>query len=48
VIFPDVNYELSLGLGNVKERAGGDPPALQKIGILVLVMHIAWSPNTGS
>jgi hypothetical protein len=30
VIFPEVNYELSLVMENVKERAGGDPPALQK------------------
>jgi hypothetical protein len=31
VIFPEVNYELSLVMENVKrESAGGDPPALQK------------------
>jgi hypothetical protein len=30
VIFPEVNYELSLGWKMYKERAGGDPPALQK------------------
>jgi hypothetical protein len=30
VIFPEVNYELSLVMENVKrERAGGNPPALQ-------------------
>jgi hypothetical protein len=30
VIFPEVNYELSLVMENGKERAGGNPPALQK------------------
>jgi hypothetical protein len=31
VIFPEVNYELRLVKENVKrERAGGNPPALQK------------------
>jgi hypothetical protein len=30
VIFPEVKYELSLVMENVKERAGGNPPALQK------------------
>jgi hypothetical protein len=30
VIFSEVNYELSLVMENVKKRAGGNPPALQK------------------
>jgi hypothetical protein len=36
VIFPEVNYKLSLVMEN------------GKIGILVLIMHTAWSPNTSS
>jgi hypothetical protein len=48
VIFPEVNYELSLVMENVKRESWRRSTSSPKIGILVLIMHIAWSPNTNS
>jgi hypothetical protein len=48
VIFPEVNYGLSLVMGNVKRESWRRSTNSPKIGILVLIMHIAWSPNTNS
>jgi hypothetical protein len=46
VIFPEVNYELSLVMENVKKESWRQSTSSPKIGIIVLIMHIAWSPNT--
>jgi hypothetical protein len=48
VIFPEVNYELSLGMVNVKRESWRQSTSSPKIGMLVLIMHTAWSPNTNS
>jgi hypothetical protein len=48
VIFPEVNYELSLGMKNVKRESRRQFTSSPKIGTLVLIMHTAWSPNTSS
>jgi hypothetical protein len=48
VIFPEVNYELSLVMENVKKESWRRSTSSPKIGILVLIMHTAWSPNTSS
>jgi hypothetical protein len=48
VIFPEVNYELSIVMENVKRESWRRSTSSPKIGILVLIMHIAWSPNTSS
>jgi hypothetical protein len=49
VIFPEVNYELSLVvMENVKRESWRQSTSSPKIGILVLIMHIAWSLNTSS
>jgi hypothetical protein len=48
VIFPEVNYELSLEMENVKRESWGRSTSSPKIGILVLIMHTTWSPNTSS
>jgi hypothetical protein len=48
VIFPEVNYELSLVMENVKRESWRQSTSSPKIGILVLIMHTAWSPNTSS
>jgi hypothetical protein len=48
VIFPEVNYELSLVMENVKRDSWRQSTSSPKIGILVLIMHTAWSPNTSS
>jgi hypothetical protein len=48
VIFPEVNYELSLGMENVKRENWRQSTSSPKIGILVLIMQTAWSPNTSS
>jgi hypothetical protein len=44
VIFPEVNYELSLVMENVKRESWRRSTSSPKIGILVLIMHTAWSP----
>jgi hypothetical protein len=46
VIFPEVYYELCLGMENVKRETWRQSTSSPKIGILVLIMHTAWSPNT--
>jgi hypothetical protein len=46
VIFPEVNCELSLVMENVKRQSWRRSTRSPKIGILVLIMHTAWSPNT--
>jgi hypothetical protein len=46
VIFPEVNYQLSLVMENVKREIWRRSTSSPKIGILVLIMHTAWSPNT--
>jgi hypothetical protein len=46
LIFPEVNYELSLGTEKVKRESWRLSTSSPKIGILVLIMHTAWSPNT--
>jgi hypothetical protein len=48
VIFPEVNYELSLVMENVKRESWRQSTSSPKIGILLLIMHTAWSPNTSS
>jgi hypothetical protein len=48
VIFPEVNYELSLVMKNVKRESWRQFTSSPKIVILVLIMHTAWSPNTSS
>jgi hypothetical protein len=48
VVFPEVNYELSLVMENVKRESWRRSTSSPKIGILVLIMHTAWSPNTSS
>jgi hypothetical protein len=48
VIFPEVNYKLSLVMENVKGESWRRSTSSSKIGILVLIMHTAWSPNTSS
>jgi hypothetical protein len=48
VIFPEVNYELSLVMENVKRESWRQSTSSPKIVILVLIMHTAWSPNTSS
>jgi hypothetical protein len=48
VIFPEVNYELSLVMENVKRESWRQSTSSPKIVILVLIMHTAWSPNTRS
>jgi hypothetical protein len=48
VIFPEVNYELSLVMKNVKRESWRRSASSPKIGILVLIMHTSWSPNTSS
>jgi hypothetical protein len=48
VIFPEVSYELSLVVENVKKESWRQSTSSPKIGILVLIMHTAWSPNTSS
>jgi hypothetical protein len=48
VIFPEVNYELSLVMENVKRESWRQSTSSPKIGLLVLIMHTAWSPNTSS
>jgi hypothetical protein len=48
VIFPEVNYELTLVMENVKRESWRRSTSSPKIGILVLIMHTAWSPNTSS
>jgi hypothetical protein len=48
VIFPEVNYELSSGMENVKRESWRRSTSSPKIGILVLIMHTAWSPNASS
>jgi hypothetical protein len=48
VIFPE-NYELSLVMENVKRESWRRSTSSPKIvGIIVLIMHAAWSPNTSS
>jgi hypothetical protein len=46
VIFPEVNYELTLVMENVERESWRQSTSSPKIGILVLIMHTAWSPNT--
>jgi hypothetical protein len=41
VIFPEVNYELSLVMKNVKRESWRQSTSSPKIGILVLIMHTA-------
>jgi hypothetical protein len=48
VIFPAVNYELSLVMENVKRESWRQSTSSPKIGILVLIIRTAWSPNTSS
>jgi hypothetical protein len=48
VIFPEVNYELSLVMENVKRESWRQSTSSPKISILVLIMHTAWSPNNTS
>jgi hypothetical protein len=48
VIFPEVSYELSLVVENVKKESWRQSTSSPKIGILVLIMHTAWPPNTSS
>jgi hypothetical protein len=48
VIFPEVNHELSLVMETVKRDSWRQSTSSLKIGILVLIMHTAWSPNTSS
>jgi hypothetical protein len=48
VIFPEVNYELCLVMENVKRESWRRSTSSPKIGLLVLIMHPARSPNTGS
>jgi hypothetical protein len=48
VIFPEVNYKLSLVMENVKKENWRQSTSSPKIGILVLIMHNAWAPNTSS
>jgi hypothetical protein len=48
VIFPEVNYEISLVMENVKRESWRQSTSSPKIGMLVLIMHIAWLPNTNS
>jgi hypothetical protein len=48
VIFSEVNYELTLVMENVKRESWRRSTSSQKIGILVLIMPTAWSPNTSS
>jgi hypothetical protein len=48
VIFGEENYELSLVMENVKRESWRQSTSSPKIGILVLIMHTAWSPNTSS
>jgi hypothetical protein len=48
VIFPEVDYELSLVMENVKRESWRQSTSSPKIGILVLIMYTAWSPNTSS
>jgi hypothetical protein len=48
VIFPEVYYEQSLVMENVKRESWRQSTSSPKIGILVLIMHTAWSPNTSS
>jgi hypothetical protein len=45
---PEVNYELSLVMESVKRESWRRSTSSPKIGLLVLIMHIAWSPNTNS
>jgi hypothetical protein len=47
-IFPEVNFELRLVMENVKRESWRRSTSSPKIGILVLIMHTAWSPNTSS
>jgi hypothetical protein len=46
VIFPEVNYELSFVMKDVKRESWRQSTSSPKKGILVLIMHTAWSPNT--
>jgi hypothetical protein len=48
VIFPEVNYEPSSVMENVKRESWRQSTSSPKIDILVLIMHTAWSPNTSS
>jgi hypothetical protein len=48
VIFPEVNYELSLVMENAKRESWRQSTSSPKIDILVLIMHTEWSPNTNS
>jgi hypothetical protein len=48
VIFPEVKYELSLVMENVKRESWRQSTSSQKIGILGMIIHTAWSPNTSS
>jgi hypothetical protein len=48
VIFPEVDYKLSLVMENVKRESWRRSTSSPKISILVLIMHTAWSPNTSS
>jgi hypothetical protein len=48
VIFPEVNYELCLVMENVKGEIWRRSTSSPKVGILVLIMQTAWSPNTSS
>jgi hypothetical protein len=48
VIFPEVNYELSLVMENGKRESWRRSTSSPKKRILVLIIHTAWSPNTSS
>jgi hypothetical protein len=46
VIFPEVNYELSFVMENVKGESWRRSTSSPKIGILVLIMHLqSWKAN---
>jgi hypothetical protein len=47
-ILPEADYELTLVMENVKRESWRRSTSSPKIGILVLIMHMAWSPNTNS
>jgi hypothetical protein len=48
VIYPEVYYERSLVMENVKRESWRQSTSSPKIGILELILHTAWSPNTSS
>jgi hypothetical protein len=48
VIFPEVNHKLSLVMENVKRERWRQSTSSPKIGILVLIVHTAWSPHTST